>query len=120
MQLLQIRRLFCGHGDAKECEADRWDRVAIVLGSIFVVLLALDIVTTELALGRGYGEANPFMMPIVANLPLFALFKAGEAAVFLGLARIANALMPGGAVWVYGAANIAAAAPVVWNVGVLL
>ena len=120
MQPLQIRRVFCGHGDVKECEADQWDRAAIVLGAIFVVFLALDVFTTVLALGQGYEEANPFMVPIVSNLPVFVLFKSIEAGIFIGLARILNTLAPGGAVWVYGAANIAAIVPVAGNVGMLL
>ncbi len=120
MQPFQIRRLFCGNGDVKECEAERWDKVALLLGVIFVVLLALDIVTTEIALGRGYEEANPLMVKIVRSLPFFVLFKSIEAVVFIGLARIMNAHAPGGAVWVYGAANIAAIVPVAGNVGLLV
>ncbi len=119
MTSLPTKKIFCGHEDEKECQADRWDRPAVILGAVFVVLLGLDVATTVIALNHGYVEGNPILAPIVHNLPLFLLVKAGEVVLFIGIARAANRFMPGGAVWVYLAANATAMVPVVHNIGVL-
>ncbi len=104
-------------------DGDRPDRLAgieLLLGTFFVLQLALDVFTTHLGLSLGFWEANPFMAPIVHHLPLFLLLKAGEAAVFVGIARTFNVLVPGGAIWVYASAGIAAMFPVVHNIRLLI
>ena len=115
---LNIQEFFCGRQDT--CDLHHWDEISTILGIVFIFLLTLDILTTTLSISLGAWERNEIIAPIVTNLPIFILYKSGEAVFFILLARLMNTFIRGAAVWCYGAAIIAAFWPVVNNLIVLL
>ncbi len=58
-----------------------------------IVGQAADIVTTAIAIQRGYVESNPLMKPLIQSMPVFAVLKLG---VGLGCAVIIKKLQDNG------------------------